>query len=279
MNGKRVIITGASRGIGKEAAFAIARQGAELTLVVRDKALGESVADECKRRGAASVDVLVCDLSSQKDIRRLAQEILDRYQRINVLINNAGAIYTERSTTVDGLERTFATNHVAYFLLTTLLLERLKASAPARIINVASDAHRRNSFDLADLQSERSFTGMTVYGASKLMNILFTRELHKRLAGSDVTVNALHPGVVATNFGDSAKGLMKTVLKLARPFMRTEADGAKTTVYLASSAEVSGVSGRYFKNCREATPSAQARRDDLAAGLWAATEKLVEASA
>jgi retinol dehydrogenase-12 len=279
MNGKRVIITGASRGIGKEAAYALARQGAELTLVVRDKALGDTVADECKRKGAASVDVLTCDLSSQKDIRRLGKEILERYERISVLINNAGAIYTERQTTVDGLERTFATNHVAYFLLTTLLLDRLKASAPARIVNVASDAHRRNSFDLNDLQSERSFSGMSVYGASKLMNILFTRELHKRLQGSDVTVNALHPGVVATNFGDSATGILKSLLKLGRPFMRSEADGAKTTVYLASSAEVSGVSGRYFKNCREATPSAQARRDDLAAGLWAATEKLVQASA
>jgi retinol dehydrogenase-12 len=278
MTGKRCIITGASRGIGRATAIALAAQGADVVLVVRDQTRGDAVAKEIRDAGGKA-DVLVADLSSQVEVRRLADEIRKRYDRIDVLLNNAGVILTDRQTTKDGLEATFATNHIAYFLLTTLLLDVLEKSAPSRIINVASDAHKGARLDFDDLQSARSYSGMRVYARSKLANILFTNELAKRIEAKGVTANSLHPGVIASNFGTNNGGVFGFVLSLARPFFATPEDGAKTSIYLASSPDVANVSGKYFKKSHAILPSKAAQDADSAAKLWRASEEIVAKSA
>ena len=229
--------------------------------------------------GKAKVDLFVADMSSQKDIRRVANEYREKHDRLDVLVNNAGAVIMERATTADGLEATFATNHLGYFLLTTLLLDLLKKSTPARVVSVSSDAHRNGKMVWDDLQGEKSFSGFGAYAQSKLANALFTVELAKRLEGTGVTANCLHPGVIASQFGRNNKGIMGFFVRVAAPFMASEEEGAKTTVFLASSPDVEGVTGKYFKKCRAVDPSPAARDETAAARLWTVSEELVAKTA
>lgn len=281
MQGKVAVVTGANVGIGLETARALARMGATVIMTARDAAKGGLALAEVRRTDpGASVEPLLLDLASFASVRRAAEELLARHERIHVLVNNAGLILTERRETEDGLEATFQTNHLGPFLFTSLLLERLKASAPARIVNVSSRAHMSaggSGLDFDDLQSKRSYSGFAVYARSKLANILFTTELARRLAGTRVTANALHPGVVATGFaadGD-APGLFGWVVKLGRPFLLTPEKGARTSIHLASAPELEDVTGRYFAKCREETPSAAARDGAAARRLWEESERLV----
>jgi NAD(P)-dependent dehydrogenase (short-subunit alcohol dehydrogenase family) len=270
MKGKTCVITGATDGIGLEAGTRLGAQGARLVLVGRNRAKGEAALAHLRARVPGVVaEMLYADLSEQGEIRRLGSALLDAAPRIDVLINNAGAFFAKREITVDGVERTFALNHLGYFLLTELLRERLAASAPARIVNVASGAHRTAKLDFDDLQTAKAYSGWKAYQRSKLCNILFTRELARRLGDSGVTANSLHPGFVATSFGDNNRGLTRFILSLGKRFTAIPVErGAETPVYLASSPDVAGVSGHYFGECREQTPSAAAQDDQAAARLW-----------
>ncbi|WP_136923699.1 SDR family oxidoreductase [Polyangium aurulentum] len=274
MAGKIVLITGASRGIGKATAMGLGRMGARLCLVVRDLEKGKAVAAQIAARGNRDVEVLRADLASQADIKRVAAEFDERHDRLDVLINNAGALCSARKLTVDGIEHTFAVNHLAYFMLTCLLRDKLKASAPARIINVSSSAHARGRIDLDDLGKERKYGGMGAYSQSKLANVLFTYELARRLAGTGVTANCLHPGVVFTGFGGGEPGWLKLMTRLATPFMLSEEEGAETSIYLASSPEVEGVTGAYFVKSKRRQSSRLSYDAELSRKLWEASEKM-----
>jgi NAD(P)-dependent dehydrogenase (short-subunit alcohol dehydrogenase family) len=276
MQGKVCVITGATSGIGLVAAERLAAQGARLVLVGRDPARGEAALAHIRARvPGAQLAIRYADLSRLAEMERLAAEIVAAEPRIDVVINNAGAMFSQRSVTEDGLERTFALNHMAYFVLSNRLRERLQAAAPARIVSVASDAHRGNTLDFTDLQSQRNYRGFTVYGRSKLANILFTRELARRLAGSGVTANCLHPGFVATRFGDNNGGLMRLGIGVAKNFFAISPEkGAETIVHLASSAEVAGATGGYFARSRPATPTAAAQDDAAAKRLWEESARL-----
>lgn len=276
LTGKVCVITGASSGIGKATAAGLSRLGATVVMVCRDRARGEAAQKEVQQqRGASAVDLVLADLCSLQSVRQLAAELKERYPHIHVLINNAGALNPTRRLTVDGLEQTFAVNHLAGFLLTHLLLDVLKKSAPARIINVSSGAHQMGAIDFDDLQAEKRYTQLKAYSQSKLANVLFTTELAKRLSGTGVTVNAVHPGSVNTHFGKEAKGLFGVLVKLLRPIMRSPEKGAETSIYLASSPELDAVTGRYFVD-RQATSTARQAQDAAAAQrLWQASEKLV----
>jgi NAD(P)-dependent dehydrogenase (short-subunit alcohol dehydrogenase family) len=277
LSGKTVLVTGATTGIGRATALALAQKGAEVVITARDHAKAESTLAEIRAAAPhAKTDVLFADLSSMREVRRLADEYLARHPRLDVLVNNAGAILMQRILTVDGFEKTLATNHLAPFLLTNLLLERIKASAPARIVTVASEAHRGGELDFDNLMLERGYRGMRAYAASKLANILFTLELSRRLAGSGVTANSLHPGVVASGFGQGeATGLFKWAFKLAKPFLISTESGARTSVYLASSPEVEGQTGLYFDKCKPRHPTRRAQDPELARKLWDVSAKLV----
>lgn len=276
MTGRRCVITGATSGIGEATALALARAGAELTLVCRDRERAEQSA--AKIRAAAPggrVDFVLADLSAQAEVRRAADELLADPRPIHVLINNAGVVNLHHTTTVDGIETTFAVNHLAYFLLTRLLLDRIRQSPGARIVNVASDAHRFSEMDFDDPGREKDFRWMKVYGQSKLANILFTRELARHLEGSGVTANALHPGGVATGLGANNGALLHRVLMtVLRPFFKSPAQGAATSIYLASSPEVADVSGEYFAKCRRVPGSRASRDREDAARLWQLSEQL-----
>jgi NAD(P)-dependent dehydrogenase (short-subunit alcohol dehydrogenase family) len=274
MNGRICLVTGATRGIGRATAEALAKSGAHVLLHGRDSASVGAVCREMVRYG--QVTGVVGDLSSLTAVRKLATEIAAQYPRLDVLVNNAGTGTRRRQTTVDGYERTFAINHLAPFLLTNLLLERLKAGKAARVVTVSSMAHRRVALDFDDLNWEkRKFNGLRAYGESKLANILFTIELASRLAGSGVTANCLHPGVVATNIFTAFGGQTGKILSvLLRPFMLSPANGAKTSIYLASSPEVANVTGKFFDKCREVTPADAAQDAAVAKRLWEISAKL-----
>jgi NAD(P)-dependent dehydrogenase (short-subunit alcohol dehydrogenase family) len=275
MKGKVVVITGATSGIGQVAAERLAAMGARLVVVARDRDRGEAALLRLReRRPDATHQVHYADLSRLAEMKRVAAAIAAAEPRIDVLINNAGAMFGTRQVTPDGFERTFALNHLAYYVVTCGLKGSLIAGAPARIVSTASDAHRGNQLDFNDLQSARNYRGFTVYGRTKLMNILFTRELAKRLSGTGVVANALHPGFVATRFGDESGGLTAWGVRFAKLFAISPADGAETIVYLASSPQAATVSGGYFYKSRPATPTAAAQDDTAAARLWAETEKL-----
>jgi NAD(P)-dependent dehydrogenase (short-subunit alcohol dehydrogenase family) len=278
MHGKTVLVTGANTGIGWETAAALAEMGASVVLTARDAAKGEgAVAAIRERLAQADVHAGIVDFSRLDDIRRFAAEFDRRHNELHVLVNNAGAMLSEHSTTPDGLETTFQVNHLGPFLLTNLLLDKLKASAPARIVNVASTAHRGGSLDLDDLQSERGYNGMRVYGTSKLCNILFTRELANRLEGTGVTANSLHPGTVRTGFGQDgdARGFIKFGLGVIRPFILSPAKGARTQIHLASSPQVEGKTGMYWARSRPSRPTKAAQDDEAARRLWEVSENLV----
>ena len=273
MQGKTVVITGATSGIGEVAAIRLAEKGARIVFTARDKARADDTMAALKKANSAADHALhMADLSRLSEMKRVGAE-LAREPQIDVLINNAGALFNKRLETEDGLEMTFALNHMAYFVITNLLLAKLKAGA--RIVTVASNAHRGATLDFDDLQSRRSYAGFPVYSRSKLCNILFNRELARRLSGSGVTANALHPGFVATRFGDGSGGIVRAVLKVAKPIGAiSPEEGAKTILYLASSPEVAGVSGQYFYECKPATPTAEARNDDDARRLWEISEQI-----
>lgn len=280
--GKRVVITGATNGIGLAAAVELARRGANLALVARSQS---RAADAVRRiqaaRGEAAVDVLLADLGSQASIRRLAAEVLSTYPRIQVLINNAGAVYAGRQRSPDGIELTWAVNHLAPFLLTNLLLDRLKASAPARIVTTSSDAHQRATIPFGELAADGGVrgSGFRRYGETKLANILFTTELARRLNGTGVTANAYHPGFVASGFNRNNGLPMRVGMALTRPFARTPSKGAETLVWLVDSEEAGQTSGGYFFDTNPVTPSAAARDAQAAQRLWQLSEDEVRASA
>jgi NAD(P)-dependent dehydrogenase (short-subunit alcohol dehydrogenase family) len=274
MRGKTVVITGATSGIGEVAAIELAGQGARIVFTARDKERAHATLEKLRRVNPASGHVVhLADLSLLSEMRRAAEEIREE-PVIDVLINNAGALFNSRIETKDGLEKSFALNHMSYFVLTNLLLSRLKAGA--RIVNTASDAHRRAKLDFDDLQSKKSYSGFAVYSKSKLCNILFTRELARRITGTGVTANALHPGFVASRFGDQSGGVLSALVRVAKPIGGiSPEEGAKTIIYLASSPEVARTSGEYFTKCAAATPSAEARNDNDAKRLWDVSTELV----
>jgi retinol dehydrogenase-14 len=250
MTGKKVVITGGTGGIGRAAAIGLASMGARVGITGRDRARAERAAAAIAREsGNSAVDVFIADMSSQSEVWRLAGEVLSAYPRLDVLLNNVGGFWAHRHVTADGLEHTFALNHLAPFLLTSLLLERLMASAPARVVTVSSGAQGQGKIDFDDLMGERKYSGQRAYSQSKLANVMFTYELARRLEGTGVTATVLHPGVTNTAFGaeDSARA-MTPIIAVLRRFMRSPERGADTAVYLASSAEVEGVTGRYFAN-------------------------------
>lgn len=278
MEGETCIVTGANSGIGKLTAQELARMGAHIVMVARSRERGEAArADIMRASGSDRVDLLIADLSSQAAIRELAEEILEKYLRIDVLVNNAGAMHTSRTETVDGFETTWATNHLAYVLLTHLLLDRIKASAPARIVNVSSRAHARSTINFDDLQFEHGYSIMRCYGQSKLANVLFTYELARRLEGTGVTANCLHPGVVRTGFGKNSSGAFGTlvggIMRVAGVFLTSPKKGAETSVYLASSPEVEGVTGKYFARSKETPSNAESRDREIALRLWDLSER------
>jgi NAD(P)-dependent dehydrogenase (short-subunit alcohol dehydrogenase family) len=280
LEGKVVVITGGNAGIGKEAAVGLAGAGARVVITARDRVRGESaLADVRERSGNAEVQVMDLDLASFASIRRFADDFLGRTDRLDVLLNNAGLMLSKRRETDDGLEATFGVNHVGHFLLTKLLLERLEANQDgARVINVSSHAHKgaRHGLDFDDLQSTRRYTGMRVYSRSKLANIYFTRELSRRVSDG-VTVNALHPGFVRSEFarGGDTNLLYSIGVRLGSPFAISPEQGAQTSVYLASSPEVEGVTGGYFYKRAPASISTAATDDDAARHLWDVSEELV----
>jgi len=281
MAGKVVVITGGNTGIGKEAAVALAGRGAQVVITSRNEERGRSAREEiADRSGNDSVEVMSLDLASFTSIRSFAADVLDRFDHVDVLVNNAGLILRRRAETKEGFEETFGVNHLGHFLLTDLLLERLRASAPARVVVVSSDAHKgaRQGLDFDDLQAERKYKWAKAYSKSKLANIYFARELAHRLDGTGVTVNALHPGFVRSEFGRGGDlgGIYGWGIKyLASPFAISPEKGARTTIYLASSPDVESVSGGYFFKSKPSTPSAVAQDDDAASRLWDASEKLV----
>lgn len=268
MQGKVCLVTGATGGIGRVTACELARRGAALIIVGRNRERGEIAMAEARAAGAASVNFIAADLSNQDQVRRLGQQILDRYPRIDVLVNNAGGMFRRRILSADGIEMTFALNHLSYYLLTHLLLPALSQAPAARIVNVASNAHRGVDIDFSNLQGEQGYRALRAYKRSKLANICFTIALTRRLEGSGVTANALHPGFVATDIGARSDRLAAIAWRLVSLFAIDVEKGAQTSVYLAASKDVAGVSGQYFSECRPAQPSAPARDRNTQEKLW-----------
>jgi NAD(P)-dependent dehydrogenase (short-subunit alcohol dehydrogenase family) len=275
MKGKTIVATGATSGIGEAAVLALAGQGARIVIVARDEARGRATMQKIEAKAPGLGHRLyLADLSSIAETRKVGAAIVASEPRIDVLINNAGALFSNRRVTPEGVELTFALNHMSYFVLTEALRERLIASAPARIVSTSSTAHQGTKLDFNDLQSANGYGGLKVYGRSKLANILFTRELARRLAGTSVTANCLHPGVVKTRFGESSGGFAGLLIPFLRPFFISPEAGADTIVYLASSPDVAGMTGGYFAKRKLTEPSAAARDDAAAKRLWIESEKL-----
>jgi NAD(P)-dependent dehydrogenase (short-subunit alcohol dehydrogenase family) len=275
MAGKTVLVTGGTAGIGKATALGLARLGAHVAITGRDQTRVESTAREI-RAGGERVDTFVADLSVQSHVRRLADEARQRLPRIDVLVNNVGGYWNTRHLTADGREHTFALNHLAPFLLTNLLLDRLTHSAPARVVTVASNAQAMGHIDFDDLDGERSYSGARAYNQSKLANVLFTYELARRLRGTSVTANALHPGLVSTAFGVEDPGRAQRLLvPFLRPFMKTPARGAATSIHVASAPDLEQVTGRYFANSKPKTSAKPSYDETTATRLWQVSADLV----
>jgi NAD(P)-dependent dehydrogenase (short-subunit alcohol dehydrogenase family) len=269
MIGKTVLITGGTGGIGKATALGLAALGAHVAVTGRDPQRTEDAVREIRATGGGPVDAFIADLSAQSEVRRVAGEVLGRLPRIDALVNNVGGYWNTRHLTADGLERTFALNHLAPFLLTNLLLDRLKDSAPARVVIVASNAHKLGRIDFDDLQGQRSYSGARAYNQSKLANVLFSYELARRLEGVAVTANALHPGMVRTGFGaEDPAGTQRLFVPLLRPFMKSVARGAVTSIHLTSAPELAKVSGRYFVSSTATRSSPRSYDEAVAARLW-----------
>jgi NAD(P)-dependent dehydrogenase (short-subunit alcohol dehydrogenase family) len=285
-DGKRIVMTGATNGIGLAAAEALAARGARLTIIARSQAKANVVSQRIEAAGVKDVDVVLADLASQAQVRRAAAEILARHSTVDALVNNAGAYFTTHQLTEDGIEMTWAVNHLASFLLTNLLLERLKENPHARIVTTASDAHVRAHVPFDDMDgtaayAERSIAGpgFIRYGQSKLANVLFTAELARRLTGTGVTANCFHPGLVATGITRDLTGIAGISIRVVNAFSRRPSKGAETLVWLVDSPEVAGVSGGYFVDKRRATPSPVAADVDVARRLWDVSEAQTRASA
>ena len=277
MQGKVCVVTGSNSGLGKEAALEIAKKGAKIVMVCRSEEKGLAAKLEIiEKSGNQNVDLIIGDFSSQMDIRRIADLIKSNYPVIDVLVNNAGAINDKRSVTVDGLESTFATNHLGYFLFTNLLLDNLKAAPKARIVSVASEAERFCKLDFNDLQSENDYTSWKAYSLSKLANILFTFELAKRLKGTNITVNCMHPGVVNTGFGKDITGIWRLFSPIMGIFFRNPEKGAETIVWLATSQDVEAVNGQYFKDKKPIKAQAVAYSEEAQSRLWNISSELVK---
>lgn len=270
------MVTGANAGIGKQTALEVARRGAHVIMVARSRERGEAARSEIlAATGNDKVDLLLADLSSQADIHALAETYKARYDRLDVLVNNAGVYFSDRQESVDGLEMTFALNHLGYFLTTILLWDVIATSGPARIVNVSSDAHRGAKLNFDDLQNNKRYQGFRAYGQSKLANVLFTYELDRRRNGADVTVNALHPGFVASNFGKNNGGVVGMFMKRIVPmFGRSVEEGAATSVYLATSPEIEGVTGKYFSDSKAVQSSTESYDRQVAEKLWTVSEEL-----
>jgi len=277
MAGKVVLITGGTGGIGKATAIGLARIGARVGITGRDLARAERSAAEIRAAsGNTAVDAFAADMSSQAEVRRLAVAILDSYPRLHVLVNNVGGFWAHRRVTADGVERTFALNHLAPFLLTNLLLDRLKASAPARVVTVSSGAQGMGRIEFDDLQGARSYSGQRAYSQSKLANVMFTNELARRLEGTGVTAISLHPGVVRTNFGaEDQAWYFALISRVALLLLKTPEQGAQTSIYLASSPDMDGITGKFFANRTPKTPNKVAYDTDMTARLWQVSAELV----
>ncbi|MGA9796023.1 MAG: SDR family oxidoreductase [Rhizomicrobium sp.] len=270
---KTIVITGATSGIGEVAADRLAQRGARIVFVARDRERGQAALKHFQAiAGHDNHAVHYADLSLLCEQKRVAEQIAASEPEIDVLINNAGALFNTREVTADGLEKTFALNHMSYFTVTNVLLPKLKAGA--RIVSTASDAHKAAKLNFDDLQSQNGYFGFSAYGKSKLCNILFTRELAKRLVGSGITANCLHPGFVGTRFGDQSGGFLPGLIKFAKNFALTPEQGAQTIIYLASSPDVEGKSGGYYVKSRLATPSREAQKDADAKRLWDISAKI-----
>jgi NAD(P)-dependent dehydrogenase (short-subunit alcohol dehydrogenase family) len=275
MGGKVILITGGTSGIGKAAATALAGMGATVVITGRNEERGKRALQEVREEsGNDGVELILADLTVQDEVRRLAEELRERHNQLEVLVNNAGLVLSERTETPDGIETQLAINHLAPFLLTNLLLDLLKESAPSRIVTVSSDAHRWAKIDLDDLQSRKRYRGMQVYGKTKLANIMFTYELAERLEGTGVTANCMHPGGVNTNFGNNQGGPMNLLFRLFKPFMRSPEQGADTLIYLASSPEVEGMTGKYLADRKVKAASDAAYDETTRKRLWEASEEL-----
>ena len=274
MKGQICLVTGANAGIGKQTALELAQMGATVVLVARNRERGEAARAEIAAGGRA-VELLQADFSSPASIQVMTEAFKARYDRLDVLVNNAGVYLTQREETADGLEMTFAVNHLGYFMTTLLLWDRLLAAPSARVIVLSSNAHQQAKLNFDDLQNKRRFAGFSAYSQSKLANLLFTYELDRRRGDAPVTVNAVHPGFVASNFGRNNRGLIGLVMtRLVPLFAKTVVQGAATSVYLASSPEVAGVSGQYFTNCRAVKSAPQSYDRAAAERLWTISEEL-----
>jgi retinol dehydrogenase 14 len=277
MSGKTVLITGGTGGIGKATALGLARAGAHVAVVGRDMERTKHAASDIREAGGTTVEVFVADLSSQSQVRRLADEVRNRLLRLDVLVNNVGGFWNTRHVTTDGLEHTFALNHLAPYLLTRLLLDHIRSDGGGRVVTVASNAHAQGGLDFGDLQGERSYSGARAYNQSKLANVMFTYELDRRLRGGHVTSNALHPGMVSTGFGSEDPGrLQRWLVPLVRPLMKDPARGATTSIYVASSPQLDKVTGRYFANSKPTRNSRASHDAAAAARLWQVSADLVD---
>ena len=275
MDGKVVLITGGTSGIGKAAATTLAGMGAEVVVTGRNRERGEEAVEEVRHEsGNQKVSLLLADLAVQAEVRGLAEEFKEQHDRLDVLLNNAGLILNHRTETPDAIETTLAVNHLAPFLLTNLLLDVLKESAPSRIVTVSSEAERAGKIDFDDLQSERGYSPFRVYGMTKLANIMFTFELAERLEGTGVTANCLHPGGVNTNFGANNRGGTILLFRMLKPFMRRPEQGADTLIYLAASPEVEEMTGRYLTDREVQAPSKEAYDEHVRKRLWEVSEEL-----
>ncbi len=275
MQGKTVLITGANQGIGKASALELARRGAKVVLVSRNEAKGKAALEEV--RAAANGEaplLLVADLASLADVRRLASDFRKQHDKLDVLLNNAGLIVPTRQTTADGFEETFAVNHLAPFVLTGELVDLLKKTPGSRIVNVSSEAHRRGTMHWDDLELREGYGSFKAYSQSKLANVLFTYELSRRLEGTGVTANCLHPGVVGSGFGQTYKGAFSILVRLGKPFLLSNEAGARTSVYLASSPDVVGVTGKYFDKCKPSRSNAVSYDEASWARLWEVSEAM-----
>jgi NAD(P)-dependent dehydrogenase (short-subunit alcohol dehydrogenase family) len=278
MAGSTVLVTGGTGGIGRATALGLADMGANVAITGRDAVRAEDTAREIRSASGVQVDVFLADHSAQSDVRRLADEVLQRLPRIDVLVNNVGGYWNTRHLTGDGLERTFAVNHLAAFLLTDLLLARLQQSDHGRVVTVASHAHAQGQIDFDDLQGERSYSGARAYNQSKLANVLFSYELARRLRGSTVTANAVHPGIVSTAFGSEDPGrTQRLIVPVLRPFMKSAESGAATSVHVASAPQLQGVTGLYFTNSRPRKSSSRSHDQGAATRLWRTSADLVRA--
>lgn len=279
MQNKLCIVTGANSGIGKAITLRLVEMGAYVVMICRNEEKANEAKEEIiSQTGSTGVEVMLADLAYQYEIREVADRFRNKYDQLDVLINNAGMIPSKREETIEGVERTFAVNYLGHFLLTNLLLDHMKAAPEARIINISSEVHRLGAsiFHLSNLQLQEGFSPIKAYGLSKLCNIMFTRELAARLKDTTVTANALHPGVVSTRLASEASWMMKLFYTLGKPFMKSPTSGAETPLYLATADEVTGVGGKYFKNKKEIKPADIALDDDLCRQLWEISEELTQ---